>query len=74
MSTWPVTYGKTATQRSTYAAPLPVAGVSPAIDGEADLLVGEELVPHLEGLVAGGLPISQPGRIGVEQIVLPPQA
>jgi hypothetical protein len=74
LSTWPLTYGKTATQRSTSAPALLVAGVSRAIDGEADQLVGEELVLHLEGLVAGGLPISQPGRLGVEQIVLPLQA
>jgi predicted RNase H-like HicB family nuclease len=46
-------------------------GVTSATDEEAERLVSEAIALHLDGLVADGLPIPEPGGVDVGQVELP---
>lgn len=70
MSTWPVVYEQTATGWSAYVPALPGVGVTGANHEEAEQLVSEAILLHLEGLVSDGLPIPEPGGIDVGQVEL----
>ncbi|HWE68220.1 MAG TPA: type II toxin-antitoxin system HicB family antitoxin [Acidimicrobiales bacterium] len=71
MSTWTVVYEKTATGWSAYVPALPGVGVTSTTHEEAERLAGEAIMLHLEGLVADGLPVPEPGGVDVGQVELP---
>ncbi len=71
MSTWTVVYEQTATGWSAYVPAIPGVGVAGATHEEAEQLVSEAITLHLEGLVADGLPIPEPGGVDVGQVELP---
>jgi predicted RNase H-like HicB family nuclease len=71
LSTWPVVYEQTPTGWSAYVPALPGVGVTGETHKEAEQLVSEAIVLHLEGLVSDGLPIPKPGGIDVGQVDLP---
>lgn len=71
MSTWPLFYEQTATGWSIYVPALPGVGVAGVTHEEAEQVVSEAIVLHLEGPAADGLPIAEPGGIEVRQIELP---
>ena len=70
MSTWTVVYEQTATGWSAYVPALPGVGVTSTTHEGAERLVSEAIVPHLEGLVADGLPIPEPAGVDVGQVEL----
>ena len=74
MSTWTVVYERTATGWSAYVPALPGVGVAGATHEEAERLVSGAITLHLEGLVADGLPIPEPGGVDVGQVELPQPA
>jgi predicted RNase H-like HicB family nuclease len=65
-----VVYEETATGWSAYVPALPGV-VASATHDEAERLVSEAIALHLEGLVADGLPIPEPGGVDVGQVELP---
>ena len=71
MSTWTVVWERTATGWSAYVPALPGVGVAGVTHEETQRLVNEAIALHLEGLVADGTPIPEPGTIEVGQIELP---
>ena len=71
MSTWTVVYEQTATGWSAYVPALPGVGVGGATHEEAERLVTDAIALHLEGLVADGQPIPEPGGVDVGQVELP---
>lgn len=71
MSTWPVVYEETATGWSAYVPALPGVGVTGQTHEEVESSISEAILLHLEGLVADGLPIPEPGGIDVGQVELP---
>ena len=70
MSTWTVVYEQTATGWSAYVPALPGVGVTSTTHEEAERLVSEAIVLHLEDLVADGLPIPEPAGVDVGQVEL----
>ena len=71
MSTWTVVYERTATGWSAYVPALPGVGVAGATHEEAERLASEAIMLHIDGLVADGLPVPEPGAVDVGQVELP---
>ena len=63
MSSWTVVYERSATGWSAYVPALPGVGVAGATHEDVEDLVVEAIALHLEGLVADGLPIPEPGTV-----------
>src|ERR1019366_4291791 len=71
LSTWAVVYERTATGWSAYVPALPGVGVVGTTHEETERLVSGAIAMHLEGLVADGLPIPEPGGVDVGEVELP---
>jgi predicted RNase H-like HicB family nuclease len=71
LSTWTVVYERTATGWSAYVPALPGVGVAGATHEEAERLASEAIMLHIDGLVADGLPVPEPGAVDVGQVELP---
>ena len=70
MSTWTVVYERTATGWSAYVPALSGVGVAGTTHEETEQLVSEAIELHLEGLIADGLPIPEPGTVDVGHVEL----
>jgi predicted RNase H-like HicB family nuclease len=63
MTTWSVVSERTATGWSAYVPALPGLAVTTATRDEAEQLLSEGILFHLEGLAEEGLPIPDPNSV-----------
>ncbi len=71
MSTWTVVYEQTETGWSAFVPALPGLGAAAATHEEAEQLIREAIVLHVQRLAEDGLPIPDPHSIDVGQVELP---